>query len=454
MATPSPLLFLSPLIFFSLFSTPATLRADPQLKHTHTFFSYYSHTPPPPPLPYCATPPPPPPPPPPLVCPTPSPPPPPPPFRSPRIKIAYNAIKNLRPRIEDDPNKITKTWEGRDVCSYKGFICDKVPDFNTDAVAGVSFNNFRFGGSNLTLNGFIDQLPDITFFHANSNNFTGRVPDLSYNLRFFYELDLSNNKFVGGFPDQVLGATNLTFFDIRFNEFYGPVPAKLFDMDIITAIFLNNNKFNGDIPANLGNTPAKYLTFTNNEFTGAIPKSLGIGKTSNTLIEVLFSNNKLTGCIPMEIGHLQNTMLFDASKNSLTGPIPYSFGCLAKMELLNFADNHLYGAVPEVICKLPKLQSLTLRNNFFTQLGPVCRSLIWKKALDVSGNCIMGLPEQRSEEECSHFFTNVQNCHDEKSMKYIPCMGNWYLNEDPAAVLRRPARKTTEMRTYAALVPH
>lgn len=254
MATPSPLLFLSPLIFFSLFSTPATLRADPELKHTHTFFSYYSHTPPPPPLPYCATPPPPPP----LVCPTPSPPPPP-PFRSPRIKIAYNAIKNLRPRIEDDPNKITKTWEGRDVCSYKGFICDKVPDFNTDAVAGVSFNNFGFGGSNLTLNGFIDQLPDITFFHANSNNFTGRVPDLSYNLRFFYELDLSNNKFVGGFPDQVLGATNLTFFDIRFNEFYGPVPAKLFDMDIITAIFLNNNKFNGDIPANLGNTPAKYF---------------------------------------------------------------------------------------------------------------------------------------------------------------------------------------------------
>lgn len=156
----------------------------------------------------------------------------------------------------------------------------------------------------------------------------------------------------------------------------------------------------------------------------------------------------------MEIGVLENTILFDASKNTLTGPIPYSFGCLAKMEVLNFADNRLYGAIPEMVCQLPHLQNFTLRNNYFTQVGPICRSLIVKKIIDVSGNCILGLPDQKSKEECTHFFSHVQYCPDEKSMKYIPCKGVWYLNEDPAAALRRPARKATEMRTYGALVPH
>ncbi|KAA0031320.1 leucine-rich repeat family protein [Cucumis melo var. makuwa] len=357
------------------------------------------------------------------------------------------------PRVEVDPKKKLKTWKGPDVCKYEGIGCDKVPDLNTKAASGVSLNGYGWSGSKLTLNGFIDQLPDIAYFHANSNNFTGTIPELISDLRFFYELDLSNNKFSGDFPKQVLGATKLTFLDIRFNTFSGPVPEKLFDMDILTAIFLNNNKFNHYIPANLGNTPARYLTFTSNEFTGPIPKSIGIGKTKKNLIEVLFSNNKLSGCLPMEIGLLENTILFDASNNSLTGPIPYSFACLAKIQLLNFADNTLYGAVPEGVCKLPNIQNLTLRNNFITQVGPVCRSLISKKVLDVSGNCILGLPEQRSEEECTHFFTHVELCPDEKSMKYIPCKGSWYLNEDPADVLRRPARKVTEMRTYAALSP-
>ncbi|XP_022147797.1 uncharacterized protein At4g06744-like, partial [Momordica charantia] len=214
------------------------------------------------------------------------------------------------------------------------------------AVAGVSFNNKNLGGRKLILDTFIDGLPDIAFFHANSNNFSGEVPKLIANLRYFYELDLSNNKFACGFPSQVLGATNLTFLDLRFNNFYGPVPPRLFDMDIISAIFLNNNKFNQQIPANLGNTPARFLTFTRNEFTGPIPKSIGIGKTKKNLIEVLFSGNNLSGCLPMEAGLLENAILLDASKNYLTGPIPHSFGCLAKMELLNFADNRLYGAVP------------------------------------------------------------------------------------------------------------
>ena len=180
-------------------------------------------------------------------------------FESERIRIAYFVIKDYKSRIENDPLQVKKTWVGTDVCNYKGFNCDVVPNYGKQrGVSGLSFNNFNFSGRRLSLDGLVEKLPDLTFFHANSNFFFSTIPKLISTVNFFYELDLSNNKFTGPFPSEVLGAVNLTFLDIRFNNYYGPIRSELFDMDIITAIFLNNNKFNQDIPANLGNTPARY----------------------------------------------------------------------------------------------------------------------------------------------------------------------------------------------------
>ena len=62
---------------------------------------------------------------------------------------------------------------------------------------------------------------DIAIFHANSNNFIGPINQNLNQLRYLYELDLSNNKFLGGVPWNVLGATNLTFVDLRFNTTLG-----------------------------------------------------------------------------------------------------------------------------------------------------------------------------------------------------------------------------------------
>lgn len=171
----------------------------------------------------------------------------------------------------------------------------------------------------------------------------------------------------GGFPTNVLGASELTFLDLRYNNYCGPIPEQIFDMDIISAIYINNNQFSSNIPHNLGKTPAKYLTFAHNKFSGPIPKSIGDAK--KTMEEIVFFDNQLEGCLPYEIGSLENAVLFDAGKNRLTGPIPLSFACLAKAELLYLADNQLYGPVPEEICKLPNLGNFTLRNNFFTQVS-------------------------------------------------------------------------------------
>ncbi|KAL3722088.1 hypothetical protein ACJRO7_034445 [Eucalyptus globulus] len=330
---------------------------------------------------------------------------------------------------------VTATWNGKGVkiCNYTGFTCATVPGYKMLGLTGADFHGFGFCNDKgqLTIDNFIGKLPDLVFFHANSNNITGRIPSSISTLKYFYELDLSNNKLQGTFPMTVLGATRLTVLDLRFNNLIGPLPPQVFTVDL-EVLFLNK-KFNGTIPENLGKTPVSDLTLAN-KFTGPIPRS--IGQTSKSLLEVLFLNNRLSCCLPYEIGLLKKTATFDASINQLTGPIPHSFGCLQQMNQLNLSYNHLYGPVPEMVCVLPKLSALTLNNNYFTQVGPECRKLILKKKLDVRMNCILGLPSQRS------------------PRRYVPCRISQLNAEDASKGSLTPEITLASSPSYAALNRH
>ncbi|KAK9071136.1 hypothetical protein SSX86_009704 [Deinandra increscens subsp. villosa] len=379
-------------------------------------------------------------------------------FESKRLEIVYQVIQDFKNKITIDPFGITKTWKGGDICRYKGFRCDVVPGFNEKALAGVKFNNFNFAGPNLTLTEFITGLPDLVFFHANSNNFTGAFPNNLNKLKYFFELDLSNNKFSGNFPYQVLQATKLQFLDLRFNNFAGVVPPQVFLLNL-DLLFINNNNFVQKLPDNLGKTTSLYLTLANNKFVGGIPPS--IGQANKTLLEVLFLNNKLTGCLPYEIGFLTKATVFDVGFNSLTGPIPHSFQCLKNMELLNLAGNRFYGVVPEGVCGLPEMENLTLSGNYFTQVGPNCRKRIKEGVIDVKMNCILDLPDQRSPAECASFFSAVRPCPKERSLSYVPCevggLKGQLTSSDVELTVLSPAPapvKGGRRGSYGALSPH
>ncbi|KAJ0700666.1 putative leucine-rich repeat domain superfamily [Helianthus annuus] len=439
-------------------------------------------SPPPPPPPSPPPPQPPSPPPPPPSPPPPSPPPPPPPsppppkkprspprnppprkpppsdgFESQRLKLVYPVIREFKKLIVDDPLGITNTWKGKKICrDYKGFKCDIRPDIKKLALAGVKFNNFNFGGPNLTLTRFLSRLPDLVFFHANSNNFTGSIPTNLDKLKYFYELDLSNNKFSGKFPNEVLKANKLLFLDLRFNAFEGTVNPEVFNLNL-DLLFINNNNFIQTLPDNLGKTTALYLTLANNKFVGGIPPS--IGQASNTLLEVLFLNNQLTGCLPYQIGLLKKATVFDVGFNMLHGPIPHSFQCLEKMELLNLAGNKFNGVVPEEVCSLPNLSNFTLSYNYFTQVGPQCRKLIKKGVLDVRMNCILDLRNQRTAAECASFFTKPHSCPNERSLNYVPCKGGLSGAQIMSSDIQSPASapelaQAPRRGTYGALSPH
>jgi Leucine-rich repeat (LRR) protein len=303
-------------------------------------------------------------------------------------------------------------------------------------------------GKILKLDNFLDKLEEVTIFHANSNGFTGSVPDFS-NLKFLYELDLSNNKLTGDFPTSVLKGNNLTFLDLRFNSFSGSVPPQVFNLDL-DVLFINNNNLVQKLPLNLGSITALYLTFANNRFTGPIPESIGNIKY---LQEVLFLNNKLTGCLPYQIGNLTRATVFDVGFNQLTGPIPYSFGCLETMEQLNLAGNKFYGTIPEIVCEIACLQNVSLSNNYFTQVGPKCRKLIKRKIMDVSMNCILDLPNQKTPSECAKFFMRKQTCPNSKSLFTVPCDKNPNRGKPDQERLEEEKAQVSHPVTYNTLNP-
>ncbi|PKI33373.1 hypothetical protein CRG98_046239 [Punica granatum] len=359
-------------------------------------------------------------------------------------------------QIDVDPSGITKTWRGRNVCKYKGFDCARLPDKGkVKGVTGVNLNGKGLGNSrgNLSLNGFIEKLEDLVYFHANTINFNSIFfKNISKKkLRYFYELDLSNNKLKGGFPRAVLSGNRLTFLDLRFNSLTGRLPPEVFDLDL-RALFLNNNGFNGKIPDNIGRTRVFYLTLASNKFEGPLPESLVTNSTSNRLIEVLFTNNLLSGCLPYQIGLLKRNALFDVSINRLKGPIPHSFACLREMRLLNLSYNEFSGVVPETICKLPKLDKLSLQNNYFTQVGPECRKRILQKRLDVSMNCIIDLPRQRKPSDCKKFYLKPFKCPNERLLSKVPCKLD-HLLADVDASESDPAQDIAPSPAYAALDP-
>ncbi|XP_073127139.1 uncharacterized protein At4g06744-like [Henckelia pumila] len=351
-------------------------------------------------------------------------------FADERLAAVYPVIQKFKNIIVSDPLNITSTWIGTDICNYQGFFCDAPPDNKSAiALASIDFNGFQLSAP--TLDGFLDQLPDIALFHANSNSFSGTISPNIAKLPYLYELDISNNLLSGPFPAAILGINGLSFLDLRFNFFSGSVPSQLFTKEL-DVLFINNNNFLTRLPEYIGDDAhVLYLTLANNKFFGPIPRS--ISRIFSNLTEVLLLNNLLSGCLPYELGFLKQVVLLDAGKNLLTGPLPYSLGCLQKLEILNFAGNLLYGNVPEVLCSLGKLANLSLSDNYFTHVGPICLKLVKNGLLDVRKNCIPGLPLQRSVADCSAFFARPRYCpYSTATYEHIPC---WIPRSDSAPLM-------------------
>ncbi|XP_039028227.1 leucine-rich repeat extensin-like protein 6 [Hibiscus syriacus] len=317
-----------------------------------------------------------------------------------KLTSAYTALQAWKSAITDNPLGVLKTWDGLDVCSYKGVFCsDQQGAMDSSygpSVVAIDLNHANLQG---TLVKELSLLTDMIIFHLNSNRFSGTIPATFKDLSSLQELDLSGNYFSGPFPLVTIYMPNLVYLDLRFNNFSGSIPENLFNKGL-DAIFLNNNQFEGELPANLGNSPASVINLANNKFSGNIPSSFGF--MSSKLKEILLLNNQLTGCIPQGVGMFSEMQVFDVSQNSLMGHLPDTMSCLTDIEVLNLAHNELSGVLSEIFCSLRNLVNLTVAYKFFSEFGQECsKSFFRDVGFDFSLNCIPGRDMQRPQPECS-----------------------------------------------------
>ena len=330
-------------------------------------------------------------------------------------------------------------------------------------MTGIIWNGYGLRAS--TLQGFVDQLPDLAFFHAASNYFGSDIPRLnilpySYNLNVDNDLTVhpeDSNYYAGAdagannpcIKGNIHLRINITMKSPKKNKWgWGMIPGGATNA---RALLLNYNSLSGSLPANLGFSKLSYLALANNKLTGPIPPS--ISHLQDSLFEVLLLNNQLSGCLPHEFGMLTKAAVIDAGMNQLTGPIPSSFSCLISVEQLNLGGNQLYGEIPDALCKLAagpagRLANLTLSSNYFTSVGPACLSLIKDGVLNVKNNCIPGFANQRRPAECASFHSQPKTC-PAASATHVACPAG--AANAAAAPADRVAKDYSSYVTYATL---
>uniref|UniRef100_A0A0E0R6G2 Leucine-rich repeat-containing N-terminal plant-type domain-containing protein n=1 Tax=Oryza rufipogon TaxID=4529 RepID=A0A0E0R6G2_ORYRU len=362
-------------------------------------------------------------------------------FQSEQLHRAYFAIQRFKNTITCDPENITTSWTGHDICaktSYLGFHCG-APDgqANNLTVTSVIFNGF--GLCSPSLHGFIDQLPDLALFQASTNKFGGEIPSLT-GLIYQYKLDVRNKhsdqyfaEARGGTPQTHL--TSLCLYKKCLDIRLPPLGSMLVTRGATSgkALLLNNNQLQGQLPANFGFSTLSYLALANNKLTGLIPPS--IGHMQDSLFEVLLLNNQLSGCLPQELGILRKATVIDVGMNQLTGPIPTSFSCLTSVEQLNLAGNRLYGEIPDALCKLAA--------------GPAGRLEPADGVLNVKNNCIPGFANQRRPAECASFLSQPKTCPAASAATHVACPAA--AANAAAAPADRVAKDYSSYVTYATL---
>ncbi|KAI3744979.1 hypothetical protein L1987_58078 [Smallanthus sonchifolius] len=206
-------------------------------------------------------------------------------------------------------------------------------------------------------------------------------------------LNLSRNRLTGSLVSggvvEMFGS--LVMLDLSYNQLSGELPSFNFAYDL-QVLKLSNNRFSGFFPNDLLKGDSLVLTeldLSGNNLTGSISMIMSVS------LQVLnLSGNGLTGELPLVTGGCVvldlsknnfegnltklvkwgNLEFLDLSQNRLTGPFPEVTGQFLRLNHLNLSHNSLDNSIPEVITRFPRLTVLDLGFNQFD--GPFPNGLI------------------------------------------------------------------------------
>ncbi len=218
--------------------------------------------------------------------------------------------------------------------------------------------------SNNKLDNIITSKPNLSYLDLSKNKFSGGFPNVLAKGTEIEHLDLSDNLLSDSILNFFNGFYRIRYFDVSNNKFVGKIPSSI-AQDSLKILYLNNNQFSDTLGSRL--FLAKSLVVfdaSNNNLTGIIPQDI-VG-WSDSIIVINLSNNKLSGNIPSGLWKCKGLLSLNLSKNELSDTISNDIKDLSSLSILDLSDNLFEGSIPNNIGLLSELQSINLSQNNFS----------------------------------------------------------------------------------------
>ncbi|KAJ9678799.1 hypothetical protein PVL29_020865 [Vitis rotundifolia] len=350
----------------------------------------------------------------------------------------------------DDPSAYPKVamWkshgegegEGSNCCSWDGVECDR----ETGHVIGLHLASSCLYGS-INSSSTLFSLVHLRRLDLSDNNFNySEIPFGVGQISRLRSLDLSNARFSGQIPSELLALSKLVFLDLSANPMLqlqkpglrnlvqnlthlkalqlsevnisSTIPHELANLSSLTTLFLRECGLHGEFPINIfqlpslkflsvrynpdligylpefqETSPLKMLCLAGTSFSDELPTSIG---RLGSLTELDISSCNFTGLVPSPLGHLPQLSYLDLSNNSFSGQIPSFMANLTQLTILTLADNQLSGQIPSWLMNLTQLTVLDLgRNNLEGGIPSSLFELVNLQFLSVQGNSLNGTVE-------------------------------------------------------------
>lgn len=306
-------------------------------------------------------------------------------------------LKQLKNSV--DPNSVTQgscidSWDFTlDPCDnlFKekftcGFRCDVVVE-GFSRVTELALDSAYYSGSlsNVTWN-----LPYLQNFDVSNNYFNGSVPGSFSQLTRLQRLGLSRNLLSGSVPESLGSLSNLEEMYLDNNKLEGTIPSSFNGLKNLKRLELQGNRLSGEFPQLTQLSNLNYLDSSDNAISGNLPANF-----PEALIEISMRNNQIEGNIPSNVISCAYLQVMDLSHNRLSGsvppslfthpslqqltlsynqydsvPVPGNSGLTSELISVDLSNNNIHGFLPGFMGLMPKLSALSLENNKFSGMIP------------------------------------------------------------------------------------
>ncbi|KAF7803809.1 receptor-like protein kinase 7 [Senna tora] len=289
--------------------------------------------------------------------------------------------------VGEIPAEITKLQKLWQLEIYDNFLTGRIP-FGFGNLTSLVY----FDVSNNQLEGDLSEvrfLTSLVSLQLFQNKFSGGIPQELADLKNLTDISLYDNKLTGFLPQKLGSWGGLAFIDVSDNSLSGPIPPDMCKNNKMTDLALLNNSFNGSIPETYENCLSLgRLRVNSNSLSGIVPSGIW-GLPNLELIDL--SKNQFQGPVSSDISKAKSLAQLFLSHNQFSGELPLTLTEASSLVSIQLSSNNLSGNIPETIGQLKKLTSLNLNGNNLSGIIPVslssCLSL---SEIDLSGNSLSG----------------------------------------------------------------